>query len=145
MGRGFVGESVCSAGGQGDFVIYNETARVKPVCIVVNLLAANVTRWFAASDDPPMSIPPGGVPAGAPTVECGHSMSPRPTYPCGLVALRVSGLLAPGLSITPTPRVVMTPGVCWGDAPYMATAPPWRVGPPAGRTPACTLTGASAG
>src|SRR5690606_39338164 len=112
MGRGFVGESVCSAGGQGDFVINHETARVKPVCIVINLLAANVTRWFAASDDPPVSIPPGSAPAGAPTMECGHSMSPWPTDPCGLVALQVSGLLAPGPLITPTPRVTVPPGFC---------------------------------
>src|SRR5690606_18824378 len=117
MGRGFVGESVCSAGGQGDFVINHETARVKPVCIVVNLLAANVTRWLAASDDPPVSIPPGGVPAGAPTVECGHSMSPWPTYPCGLVALRVSGLSAPGLSITPTPPGGYDPRGFVGEMP----------------------------
>src|SRR5690606_10465091 len=99
MGRGFVGESVCSAGGQGDFVINHETARVKPVCIVINLLAAHVTRRFAASDDPPVSIPPGGVPAGAPTVERAHSLAPWPTYPGGFVALRVSGLSAPGLSM----------------------------------------------
>src|SRR5690606_15176893 len=96
MGGGFVGESVCSAGGQGDFVIYNETARVKPVCIVINLLAANVTRWFAASDDPPVSIPPGSAPAGAPTVECGHLMSPWPTDPRGLVAPGCPGWRPPG-------------------------------------------------
>src|SRR5690606_41856999 len=74
----------------------------------------------------------------------GVAMSP-PGLRVG-VALRVSGLSAPRAAGFPyPPGCCDPPGFVGGVPPDTAMAPPWRVGPPAGGAPVCTVTGASAG
>src|SRR5690606_5310370 len=81
MGRSFVVQSVCSAAPQGDNVVNYEALRVKPACVVVNRLAADVTRGVDPGGDPAVSVPLGGAPTDALTAGCDHVI-PWPAGDC---------------------------------------------------------------
>src|SRR5690606_674045 len=130
-----------------------EALRVKPVGVVVNRLAADVTRGFAPGDDPPVPIPPGSAPANPPTVGCGH-VTPWPTGWRRTPGVRGDDSRAVSC---PHPRVAVTPRGLLVGCPRIRRWPHlgqwghlYHPCHPKGRrindgAPACTLTGASTG